>query len=42
MTTQSADWFESLGFEPDSVESLPEERRKIWTKEHNSKVYRLK
>lgn len=42
MTTQSADWFETLGFVPDTIESLPEERRKIWTKEHNSKVYRLK
>ena len=41
MTTQTADWFEKLGFVPDSVESLPEARRAIWTKERNSKVYRL-
>ncbi len=42
MTTQAADWFEKLGFEADSVDSLPAERRAIWTKERNSKVYRLK
>jgi len=41
MTTQAADWFEKLGFVQDSVESLPQERRAIWTKERNSKVYRL-
>ncbi|MBR1638035.1 MAG: amino-acid N-acetyltransferase [Treponema sp.] len=41
MTTQAADWFEKLGFVPDSVDSLPQERRAIWTKERNSKVYRL-
>jgi len=42
MTTQTADWFEKLGFEPDTIESLPEERRKIWNTQRNSKVYRLK
>ena len=41
MTTQAADWFEKLGFVQDSVDSLPQERRAIWTKERNSKVYRL-
>lgn len=42
MTTQAADWFEKLGFVQDKIESLPEERRKIWTPKRNSKVYRLK
>lgn len=41
MTTQAADWFEKLGFLPDSLESIPAERRAIWTKGRNSKVYRL-
>ncbi|MCR4579308.1 MAG: amino-acid N-acetyltransferase [Treponema sp.] len=41
MTTQAADWFEKLGFQPDTIESLPQERRSIWSKERNSKVYRL-
>ena len=41
LTTQAADWFEKQGFSPDSIESLPEERRKIWTPERNSRVYRL-
>ena len=42
MTTQTADWFEQLGFEEDSIESLPEARRKLWTPNRGSKVYRLK
>lgn len=42
LTTQSADWFEKLGFRSDSIDSLPEERKKFWTPERNSKVYRLK
>lgn len=42
LTTQSADWFEKLGFQSDSIDSLPEERKKFWTPERNSKVYRLK
>lgn len=41
MTTQAADWFEKLGFSADSIESIPEERRKIWNPQRNSKVYRL-
>lgn len=40
MTTQASDWFEKLGFVLDSIDSLPEERKKIWTPERNSKVYR--
>lgn len=42
MTTQTADWFEKLGFEEDTLESIPEERRKIWDSRRASKVYRLK
>lgn len=40
LTTQAADWFQSLGFKADSVESLPPERRAKWTPERNSKVFR--
>ena len=42
MTTQSADWFETLGFEEDTIDTIPAERQKIWTPERGSKVYRLK
>jgi amino-acid N-acetyltransferase len=42
MTTQTADWFEQLGFEEDVIDSLPEARRKVWTPNRGSKVYRLK
>lgn len=42
MTTQTADWFEQLGFEEDIIDSLPEERRKLWDSRRGSKVYRLK
>ena len=41
LTTQTADWFERLGFKPDSIENLPEERRKIWNPKRGSKAYRL-
>lgn len=40
LTTQAGDWFESLGFVKSEVETLPEERRKKWSPERNSKVYR--
>lgn len=42
MTTQTADWFEKLGFEEDTLDSIPEERRKLWDSRRGSKVYRLK
>lgn len=42
LTTQTADWFEKLGFKEDKLSSLPEERRKKWTPERNSKVLRIK
>ena len=40
LTTQAGDWFQSLGFKADSVESLPPERRAKWNPERNSKVFR--
>ena len=42
MTTQTADWFEHLGFEEDSLDSIPDERRKLWDSRRGSKVFRLK
>ncbi len=42
LTTQTADWFEKLGFEQDSIESLPAERKEKWTQERASKVLRYK
>lgn len=42
LTTQTSDWFEKLGFKKDSVDSLPKERKKIWSPERNSKVLRIK
>ena len=40
MTTQTADFFEKLGFAPDSIDSIPAERKKLWNPERGSKVYR--
>lgn len=42
LTTKTADWFESQGFNADTVESLPEKRRQSWNPERGSKVFRLK
>ena len=41
MTTQASDWFEKIGFTEDKIESIPEERKKLWSPERNSKVFRL-
>ncbi len=41
LTTQTSDWFEHLGFFPDKISSLPEERKNLWTPERNSKVFRI-
>jgi len=41
LTTQSQDWFESLGFEETTVETLPEKKRKIYDQNRKSKVYAL-
>ncbi len=40
LTTQTSDWFEKLGFTLSSVDTLPEERRAIWSPERGSKVFR--
>jgi len=41
LTTQSQDWFESLGFKESSVDSLPEKKRKIYDQSRKSKVFAL-
>lgn len=41
MTTQTADWFEKLGFVHDSIDSIPEQRRAHWTPQRGSKVLRI-
>jgi N-acetylglutamate synthase and related acetyltransferases len=42
LTTQTADWFQKQGFVPDTIDSIPDERKKIWTPARGSKVYRIK
>jgi amino-acid N-acetyltransferase len=41
LTTQTQDWFESLGFREDSTESLPERKRKSYDRDRKSKVFAL-
>ena len=41
MTTQAADWFEKVGFVEDKIDSIPAERKALWSPERGSKVYRL-
>jgi amino-acid N-acetyltransferase len=41
LTTQSQDWFESLGFKEASVDSLPEQKRLVYDQSRNSKVFAL-
>jgi amino-acid N-acetyltransferase len=41
MTTQASDWFEKIGFAEDKIDSIPAERKKLWSPERGSKVYRL-
>jgi len=41
LTTQSQDWFESLGFKEAPVNSLPEQKRKIYDQARGSKVFAL-
>ncbi|MDR0321983.1 MAG: amino-acid N-acetyltransferase [Treponema sp.] len=41
LTTQSQDWFESLGFREASVDSLPEQKRKVYDRSRKSKVFAL-
>jgi len=42
LTTKSADWFEKLGFIKDDINTIPQERKNIWTPSRNSKVLRRK
>jgi amino-acid N-acetyltransferase len=39
LTTQTQDWFETLGFVEGSKESLPVERQKTYDSERNSKIF---
>ena len=41
LTTQTSDWFEKLGFMPDSISSMPEKRRQLWSPERGSKLLLL-
>jgi amino-acid N-acetyltransferase len=41
LTTQTQDWFESLGFTEVSVECLPERKRKLYDQSRKSKVFVL-
>jgi amino-acid N-acetyltransferase len=41
LTTQTQDWFESLGFKDAPVDSLPERKRKVYDQARKSKVFAL-
>jgi len=41
LTTQTQDWFESLGFKDAPVDSLPEKKRKVYDQTRKSKVFAL-
>ena len=41
LTTQSQDWFESLGFKEAAIDSLPRQKRKVYDQGRNSKVFAL-
>jgi amino-acid N-acetyltransferase len=41
LTTQTQDWFESLGFKEAAVETLPEIKRKVYDQNRKSKVFAL-
>lgn len=41
LTTQAADWFEKLGFAADDIDSIPAERKKVWSEKRGSKVFRI-
>lgn len=42
LTTQTTDWFESLGFTSDDISTLPEKRKALWSPARGSKLLRLK
>jgi len=39
LTTRTADWFQKLGFQPATVDDLPEERRAIYDTARKSRIY---
>jgi amino-acid N-acetyltransferase len=41
LTTQSQDWFESLGFKEAAVDTLPEQKRNVYDHNRKSKVFAL-
>ncbi|MCL2804803.1 MAG: amino-acid N-acetyltransferase [Treponema sp.] len=41
LTTQTQDWFESLGFLEISLDSLPEQKRKVYDHTRKSKIFAL-
>jgi len=41
LTTQSQDWFESLGFKEAPLDSLPEQKRMVYDQSRNSKIFAL-
>ncbi len=41
LTTQSQDWFESLGFKSAAVDTLPEQKLKVYDQSRKSKVFAL-
>ena len=41
LTTQTADWFEQLGFRLADISTLPQKRKEIWSPNRGSKVLRL-
>jgi amino-acid N-acetyltransferase len=40
LTTQTAHWFQELGFKPASVDDLPGEKKSLYNFQRNSKVFR--
>ena len=41
LTTTTHDWFEALGFKEAPVESLPQQKQKVYDRKRNSKVFAL-
>lgn len=41
LTTQTADWFEKLGFRASEISTLPPKRKELWSPERGSKLMRL-
>lgn len=39
LTTQTADWFEKLGFRQGDLENIPEKKRESYNRSRNSKIY---